>query len=612
VAGTALDITSDLIETDLVDLRRVSFEKISSGSPPHLLPGSTRHRLSAASFAVLCAGDGGAPITRAFWNTEESRRLLLVSTLLTEIGRNPACLGPLPPVAGVVDALAAALRNGPTGVRRLLLEPQAGTGCGYALRRLRGGAGGEPLWADLGVVHELALAAAASAGLTWSTRLPVRHGTVRIHGLGVARFGAGGAATVEAHTEDGDIRLSDGVHEMLLSAGASAPDDRWSPPHHVRVGGELPFTVRLDDRAGPARLGPAAVRRWHRLIGAAWELLCHDHRREAEAMAAGVVSIVPGGAPDDETFGRIVLAEPPDAVTMAVSLIREYRRLEFGALTQLVPLTGPDDGSLHYAPWRDDPCPLAGLVQGVYASFGITRFWQIHRDTADGAFEYAYARRQTDESIDAVLAAEGLTARGRQLFEGLRDRLGPADAVDPGIDRLAKITADSHRIGWRLRHFRPRDSDVAALAGRWAQHRTPQPRSPAPAAISPHPAPQWAQRIPAVARRQARGTAGTPNGGGDPLTAGENALLARDPQAARTAFAGAIGQYLPAGPEVPDEETRAWAGLAMSLAAAGDTAAATALSRRPDLVRAVYTATGRDTTPAAVAEWLAPVLTGPA
>ena len=47
----------------------------------------------------------------------------------------------------------------------------------------------------------------------------------------------------------------------------------------------------------------------------------------------------------------------------------------------------------------------------------------------------------------------------------------------------------------------------------------------------------------------------------------------------------------------------------MSLAAAGDTAAASALSRRPDLVRAVYAESRTAAGPADVAAWLAPVLT---
>src|SRR5689334_13303317 len=125
-----------------------------------------RHRLSTASFAVLARGDGTADITRDFRVTEESRRLLLVSTLLSEIAERPGVLGPLPPVDRALELLAEAQRTAPEAIRDLLMDPGVGSGCAYALRRLRGGAKSPaPLFVDLGVVHSVALAAAARAGL---------------------------------------------------------------------------------------------------------------------------------------------------------------------------------------------------------------------------------------------------------------------------------------------------------------------------------------------------------------------------------------------------------------------------------------------------------------
>jgi HEXXH motif-containing protein len=619
--------------------------------PAHAPQDITRHRLSAASFALLSQGEGSPGITRDFWGTEESRRILLVSTLIREIGQDPAGLGPLPPIAQVAAALNEAHQKAPAEVGELLLDPQVGSGCAYALRRLRGGGRSEaPIWLDLGVVHALALAAAARAGLTWSTRLPARDGSVMIPGHGMARFGHGlSAPTVQGRTEGGRIRLSDGDRHLLVPDDGSDQDSGvsgigWWSLRRVRVGGELPLTVRLDDLdpnrdladpVPPARLDAQAVQRWERLIADAWELLCRDHRADARTMVDGVISIVPlkhepgwetRSASNGEAFGSIMLSMPRDTAEMAVSLIHEYQHIMLGALLHLIPLTKPDDGSLYYAPWRDDPRPLAGLVQGVYAFFGIARFWRVRRDTTSGserelaAFEYAYARQQTTESVEIVLSSDGLTAHGRQLFEGLRRRLDewsrePADAVDPRIDRLATITADSHRIGWRLRHFRPREEDVTALIRQLGERQPRQPESPAPPAIRPHAGLRWDQRIPAVARRQVcAGSASTQDSAENTLNAGENALITRDAPAARAAFVSAIDKYATSVhdrlSDVPDDEARAWAGLAMSLAAEGDDTAATALSRRPDLVRAVYSGSSASTDPAEVATWLAPVVAG--
>jgi HEXXH motif-containing protein len=608
----------------------------------------TRHRLSMDSFATLARGEGSAEITRHFWVTEESRRLLLVSVLLDEIAARPGVLGPLAPVEDVLEILAEAQRTTPDAMRDLLMNPGVGSGCAYALRRLRGGArSSAPLFLDLGVVHALAFAAAARAGLTWSTRLPLRDGHVMLHAYGLAHFPEGAAeATVEASTEDGRIRFHDGHRELLVPVDGSdsnqeAGGPEWWALRRIEAGDDLRLSVWLDDLdpmrdlgdpIPPARLDPAAFARWQALIVDAWELLCRDYPAEAEAMAGGITSIVPlkhlpgwdtRSASNGEAFGGVMVSEPPDATIMAVSLVHEYQHIKLGALLHLIRLTEQDDGSLYYAPWRDDPRPLGGLIQGIYAFFGIARFWRtrlrkVHGDERELAvYEYAYALQQTVESVHIGLAASGLTEAGRELLSGLRDEVEdwmakPLEAVEARINRLAQITADSHRIGWRLRHFRPRDEEVATLAGLLDRREPSVPGPLAPAVISPHPELRWRQRIPAAARRQAVADQVFRAAGPDQIAAGENALLAQDARAAREVFAAVLSRLGPVEPApVSDDEARAWAGLAMSLAAEGDLPAAEVLSRRPDLVRAVYAeAAGRQShTPVEVARWLAPALT---
>jgi hypothetical protein len=39
----------------------------------------------------------------------------------------------------------------------------------------------------------------------------------------------------------------------------------------------------------------------------------------------------------------------------------------------------PDDGHRYYVPWRDDPRPISGLLQGAYAYLGVTGFWRTRR-----------------------------------------------------------------------------------------------------------------------------------------------------------------------------------------------------------------------------------------
>ncbi|MCY1138145.1 HEXXH motif domain-containing protein [Actinoplanes sp. Pm04-4] len=607
----------------------------------------TRHRLSAESFAVLARGEGTAAITRDLWATEESRRLLLISTLLNEIDARHGGLGPLEPIAAVLAILTEAQRAAPEAVRSLLLDPGVGSSCAYALRRLRGGAHSDaPLFVDLGVVHALGLAAAARAGLPWSARLPLREGDLMVHTFGLARFPKADAdATVEASTNDGGFTFHLGRRTLVVPSDDTDSDQlsdeaTWWALRRVTAGREPRLSVWVDDLdplrdlgdpVRPARLDGDEFARWRGLIEDAWALLCRDYPDDADAMADGVASIVPlkhlpgwdtRSASNGEAFGGVMVSEPPDATIMAVSLIHEYQHIKLGALLHLIQLTEPDDGSLYYAPWRDDPRPLSGLIQGIYAFFGIARFWRIRLQKVDGqerdvaAFEYLYALKQTAESVHIGLAATGLTETGRHLLEGLRDQVGewlaePVEAAGPQLERLAQITADSHRTGWRLRHFRPRAEEVTTLAGLLERQQPPAAEAVSSAVIDPHPQLRWRQRIPAVARRQAVAAAANRTGGADAVAAGENALLAQDGPAARDAFAGELSRIGPAGTiPITDDEARAWAGLAISLADAGEHAAAAALSLRPDLVRAVYAAPGarHASTPIEVARWLAPVV----
>lgn len=602
-----------------------------------------RHSLPSAWWSTLSAGGGSPDITRYLWTTERSRRMLLVSTLLGEVERQPSLLGPLPPVDRVWEILAAARAARPSDVDDLLLHPQVGSWAAYALRRHRGGAlSALPLWIDFGAVHALALVAAARAGLSWSTQIPVRAGHAMLPTLGMTRsLEPASIPMMAAYTEGGRIWLLDNQRELAVPTGPcdadTSNDTGWWPLRRLRVGDDLPITVWLDDLdpfrdladpVPPTRLDADAVDRWRALLAEAWALLCRDHRADAEAMAEGVVSLVPmppapgwetRSASNGEAFGSVMVSEPPDAVTLAVSLVHEFQHIKLGALLHLVRLTRDDD-ALYYAPWRDDPRPLPGLLQGVYAFLGIARFWRCHRlavggpDAALASFEYAYARAQTAEALQTVLKAPGLTDEGRSFVEGLLACLSgwQDDPPDTEIVRLATLTADSHRTGWRLRHFRPEAGDVAGLAKAWQAH---SPVEPAPPALCPHPKLRWSQRLPAVTRRRAYslGTVphGSPQADRDSLTTAENALVAGDLDIARTAFLASIEATVghPDDGTRPDDEVRAWVGLALTVGAMGHTAAAQALSVRPDLVRAVWVelgAMGVQAPPVDIATWLAP------
>jgi HEXXH motif-containing protein len=593
--------------------------------------GLTHHQLPIAFLEALACGSGSPEITRfLFSETERSRRLLLIVTLFKHC-EEPGALGPLPSVEAAWSVLDKAREADRAAIDDLLLHPQIGNAAAYALRRQRGGTRSDfPIWTDLGLVHILALIAAARAGLTWSTSLPTRYGTVMLPTLGLARFSpAVAASTVEARTEAGSIYLSADGREVVIGPDPAHDDEYWWHLRHLLVGSDLPLIVWLDDLdpfrdladpVPPARLDDAAFERWRDLLDDAWALLCRHHADSAAAMAEGIISVVPlstqpghetRSASNGEAFGSVMVSEPPDAVTLAVALVHEFQHIKLGALMHLLTLT-EDDRSFYYAPWRDDPRPLSGFIQGIYAFFGIAEFWRRHRLTVSGRdvdladYEYLYARGQTIEALHSVRDAPALTTYGRDLVLRLGSVIDTwrADRIDPEVERLARLTAGCHRTAWRLRHRRVPAAEAAALAKAWAQELGPGLPSTPP--VGPDPSQRWAQRIPTLARKRLLGS--DIPASADPLATADLALVHGDVDNALSIYLNRV-----VGSEHgSDAEIQAWVGLTLAVSESGRDEAARALTCRPDLVRAVHSrvsrARGTAVDPVEIAAWLAPVV----
>jgi HEXXH motif-containing protein len=595
-----------------------------------------RHLLPADYFDVLAAGIGSRTITSYLWETERSRRLLLIGTVIRMGKRQTDLMGPLPPAENAQRILDAAREADHVAVESLLMHPQVGSAMAYALRRRAGGAmDGLPLWVDFGSIHAVALVAAAKTGLTWRTSVPARGGDVVLPTLGMARFTASDRI-VQAHTESGLIRLSTGARCIDIESGnarSTETDDAvgiWLALRRLSVDNDgRRLDVWLDDLdpfrdladpVPPARLSDDAVERWRKLLAGAWDVLCAHHAETADAMSNGVVSLVPlqtepgwdsRSASNGEAFGSVMVSEPPDEVTLAVALVHEFQHIKLGALMHLLTIVSDDDGSLYYAPWRDDPRPLSGFLQGIYAFFGIAAFWRVHRLTVTGAdaaqadYEYLYAREQTAEAIDAVRNAPALTEVGQTLVDRLAAVLTGwlGDIVNAEAERLCALTAGSHRTAWRIRHQRSTAAEVRALAEAWL--RQDHPPTVSPPTVQHDSLRRWPQRIPTLARRRVRHVAYPDHRLASVLVEADRELVDGEVKLARDAYLA----HLTAPTNGSDEETLAWVGLALSLDDSSEPAATAVMRSRPDLVRAVYTAVrteGAAVDPVAVAAWLAP------
>jgi HEXXH motif-containing protein len=580
------------------------------------------HRLPKPYFEALCAGAGDADTVRHLWQTQRSRRMLLINAVAEAAGATPDALGPLPPAATAWNTLVRAEATAPAEATAILLHPQVGSWAAYALRRHMGGAESDvPIWVDFGALHSISLIAAARAGLNWRTQLPVRSGHVMLPGFGMAVVPSTSAVShIAADTDAGVIRLHATGFELALPARASDDPDGWWSLRRLEAGADPRLSVWLDDidpfrdlgdPVPPERLDEAEFARWHDLLDDAWALLRRDHRETAEAMVEGVVSLVPlptsngwdiTSASTGEAFGSILVSRPSDATALAVALVHEFQHIKLGGLIHLAPLCRTDDDTWYYAPWRDDPRPLSGLLQGIYAFVGIAGFWRerreavgdIARQVAD--FEYAYVRQQVDDALRTVETVDGLTPWGRRVVDRLSERVRPwgTELLSPEPTRLATLVATCHRVGWRIRSVRPSQVDVQRLVHAWMAGES-LPARLHEAVVEPQPTDRWSAGLSGLARQRitmpdAELPADLRSNG---LTGADVALMRGDNDAARAGYLARIAKDA--------DDLHAWTGLGV----ADDTCSA--LVERPSLVRAVYlrlASEGRAPDPAALASWV--------
>jgi HEXXH motif-containing protein len=577
-----------------------------------------RHRVAAREFALLASGQGDAGTTRTLWAGQRSRRALLVRAVLdaaTHWPREAAAAG----LADAVRLLDVVQRKAPDEASAVLDYPLVGTWAAQCLRSLRRpGTAEVPLWVDLGHLASIAAAAAVQARLDVEITVPVRAGLVSLPTLGQASLPTSAAWGVATLRGDSGAYVISGQHG---SVPVHDDDAGWIGLHRLdstRHGHRL--TVYLDDldpyRGGhglavTGRLDPATRDAWSSTLVDGWAELVDRHPARAAELAERPLTIVPlidrgtgagANATARDSVGAMALTPPPNAVALAQSIVHEFHHSKLGALLDLVDLYDVEDSRRFYSPWRGDPRPVSGLLQGVYAFLAVTEFWQAYVGVGDGpvssrlaAYEFARGRAQADAAIATLASAGSLTDAGRRFVDGLRCRVESLFAVpvDPALVTMAGLVNDDHRLGWRLRNVRVAPDTVADLAERWRRgERPPLHRRDRPVVAAT--APTYAEdprheliRL-AATNRSVRGSAG------------DLALLDGDLGTAAAEFRAALA----ADWHQPD----AWTGLALVRSRVGPARAGRTYSDEPEVLRALYIhlrSTGGTPDVDDLADWLA-------
>lgn len=592
------------------------------------------HCLPQDSLVELARGDGGPDTLDLLLRSERSRRLLLLRLLDDTVDLGPTW-----------DLLSEAQQSAPSLVEEVLMYPQTGMWLAGLLRRLRGTAAQDdpPLWVELGYFSALAAAAGLRASLDFTIDVPVRHGWVPLPTLGCATVPViepWSRATVRSKEGRAVVETAGATVAVPLTPGAEGPG--WHPVRRVTLGlAKQRLELALDDvdpyrtyplATEPRPLSDSAAAQWRQLLERAWVVLLREQPDTAEAMRRGLLSLSPTPARErfrprsvtsGDAFGGIQASLPDDADQLAVTLIHEFQHTKLGGLLHLKPLLQPDEDNrgreLWYAPWRDDPRPLGGLLQGIYAFAGITRFWRTHR-TVDSArptlahFEFALWRLHVVEAMEQIHRHPRLTELGATVLDVLGKRCARwlEEPVPEEPLALARMCAADHAARWRAHHLQPPVQAIDETVRAWLDGAVGPPDSlTAEPTIVSDPSARWLDSLAMLVRHRLDATDGeqlyldVPERTTTQVTGaltGDALLAAGDATAARHAYVAHLRSH--------PERAGAWAGLGRALEAEGASpAAADLLCHRPERARAVGQALGRNShrslDPMRLANWLA-------
>lgn len=237
----------------------------------------------------------------------------------------------------------------------------------------------------------------------------------------------------------GRIPVVEGVAQL---ASDGTPHAMAEPARYLGDGESVP-RVLLEDQ-DPARdrfqlpalerLAEDEFSRWRDRFAEAWHLIRQQYPQYAPALAGSLRAIVPLPASADghavsgtarQAFGTVALALPDDPRVLALLLIHEFQHVKLGAVLDLYDLYDEADTRLYYAPWRDDPRPLEGLLQGTYAHVAVVDYWLRRAGEPEAETRFARWRAQTWEALDVLDGSGSLTALGSRFTAGLRATMRP-------------------------------------------------------------------------------------------------------------------------------------------------------------------------------------------
>ena len=408
---------------------------------------SVAHTVPTETFDQLASGLGGAAAVGTLLPAQAS----IVRALLATAG--PALASESTEAAAAWELLLDLDEEHPEAVARSISNPFFRQ---WALKAIDA-----PLTTRPTALIGYALAAASFARC--EAELPVPPGTASVYLPGIGRIAAlGGKAAVGS---DGEPLLLT-QRSRFLRATDEAPEVLLE---------DLDGERDAFSRRPAGRLSDEEFAQWKASYAGAWRIIEERYPEYVGALRAGLRMLVPlrlptGGhaasATAPQAFGALGLALPADPEIFALLLMHEFQHVKLGALLDLFDLYDESDTRLYYAPWRDDPRPLEGLLQGAYAHVAVVDFWRRRAGRADPAAQVRFARlrAETWQALEELKDSGSLTENGMRLVTGMGRTLAPWLSITVDAEALAEASRQSraHRSSFESA---PADDHVRRVNG---------------------------------------------------------------------------------------------------------------------------------------------------
>jgi len=418
---------------------------------------------------------------------QRTRRLLLLRALLDAAEAAPPAAARR--LRDHWSLLETADRAAPDAVREVLHYPLVGPWAERSLRLLT--APTPHLSRTLSHLGALAASAAARAAIPFTLHLPAPDGLLSLPTLGAVRCGAAAATVTMPPSADRLTITPDRGRPLVIHRRPRgtwrSPDPRWRPLQLFATGSRF---VPLDDLdpyrsadsrmetyglSAAERLSDQDLDRWRDGWHDALPLLHIGDGQRAVDLEQLLFCVVPLALPAAairggsahcsgtrrETFGAVLSSVPHRAPNLATTMVHELQHGKLGALSHLVPLHTADNQTRHWAPWRPDPRPFEGLLQGAYSHLALAEYWQTFAMDAkeECAREHAWVehsrcREQIGAALPTLAGSGSLTEAGRVLVTEMAAHLGRLKEIPPPSGHLVRAAAyvKESRRAWRRQY----------------------------------------------------------------------------------------------------------------------------------------------------------------